>query len=113
MTDLSTMTTMSTISIDVVGELAFDVHCSMEALERDTLRLMDVLESDASGLAIGPCVACSFQRSSIDVRFGVEGATEADVQQRIAKVARLIADATDARLRIGTVASGHSELACA
>ena len=104
---------MTRISADVSGELVSRVPRSADDLERDAIRLMEVLETDAATLAIGPVVACSFENSSIDVRFSVEADSSAAIHQQISEVVAILDEAADGQITTSMAPSGQAELACA
>jgi hypothetical protein len=101
--------TMDRVSADVAAEIVRG-PLAAEELERDVLRLLDALESDAKD-AIGPAVGCDFERSVIDVRFCIEASSSAAVHQKISTVAAIIDETIKGELRTSMAPASQVELA--
>jgi hypothetical protein len=104
---------MTKIAVLVCGVLEPPSARTSGDLEQAVIQIMGVLEGDASGIAIGPVVACDFQASSIDVRFSVEADSSAEVHGRISRITQLIDEAVGGRVRTSMAPADQLELACA
>jgi hypothetical protein len=78
------------ISVDVCTELVARAPRSREQLEQDAFRMLDAIESEVAEIAIGPVVACNFEKPSIDLMFCIEGSSTEDVHRRVGAVAEVI-----------------------
>lgn len=97
---------------DVCAHMHARVPRSHEDLEQDAFSLIDAVEADAADVAVEPVIACDFENSSIHLRFCVEGATSAEVHQKISRVAGLIEDAAaGSRVVTSMAPSSRAELA--
>ena len=99
---------MPKIGVLVSGELDRSGRSSDE-LEQDIERILDVLEA---GNAIGPVVGCDLVRSTIDVRFSVDGEDSAAAHRRIGDISEMIDEAVGGRVKTATTSAEPVEAAC-
>jgi hypothetical protein len=78
--------------------------------EQDAFRMLDAIESEVGEIAIGPVVACNFEKSSIDLMFCIEGASTEDVHRRVGAVAEVVERVfAEGELRTSTAPTQDSE----
>ncbi len=106
-------TTPPTASVLVDIEFLRPEPVSEADLEDDADKLLDVLESEAAGYAVGPVVACNLETSTLEMMFSVDGIGSADVQHRIGHILGLVEQAfemSDVRTTTSPVADESAAL---
>ncbi len=96
--------------MDACAELVARTARSEEQLEQDAFRMLDAIESEVGEIAIGPVVACNFEKSSIDLMFCIEGSSTEDVHRRVGAVAEVVKRAfAEGELRTSTAPTQDGE----
>jgi hypothetical protein len=99
---------------DIALQLIAPPTVDREALERDMLDVLRVVETHGKDVALGPVVALDFEERSIDLGFSVEAETPAQSQGLVTDLLHMIESQSDVQFTETeskmAVAATHAEV---
>jgi multidrug efflux pump subunit AcrB len=95
---------MSRLGVLVIGT----IPSSPDRLEHEAERILEILEDRA----VGPVVGCDLERSTIDLRYSVDGESASDAHQQISDISGAIDEAVEGRMSTTTTTPEQLEASC-